>query len=597
MKKILLFTSCLTGFYAAAAPMDVAGPADDRPDYPIADKIPAIIDRLAIAASSAIATAKRPPKTIEQSFRDLQEGIGEIERRLEILTPESKVVAFLGQSGAGKSTLINLLTNNVQVISHGRKFQRIKIDEKSPEISDEFKSHTAYPQLVPYDGPIAGSICGFEQEFYCDLPGFDDNRSPEQRILNAISLKKVLLRDNLKICLVLTDKFGADRRESLSAPLQKIMSILPDDYMAITPNISLVITHTTRDFTGGSSLRADLEKLSGEGGNRQQWQVFLSDILQHGRLGSFRRQKEYQRSEIENFIKLVSDREITKDEMPARVVTFMQGLPGMHQRVITEDRNTIYGMIGAANFTAISKVSISLSDSDDHRLVARLFTHYTIKAIKDYRIDIRKSLQDLQQMPVWKRWWKKMAKRGEALGQGSPIKALTTVGEHTESVSELKKALSGIRQSLALNIDPTVGLLIPEKEITECLEAFYRNIARLEAKGLLGIDPIGEVSSDLQWALGLEKVDNVLFTVAAVGGGAAGATAGIAAGLASAAAGGVVTVGGMVIPFAMPFIHAAAGLGAATGAATAIAKTDVRRDDDKEDAAKLKTKMKRGDTK
>jgi len=128
------------------------------------------------------------------------------------------IVVFLGRTGTGKSTSINYLDPRIHIAASG---SNIILDEAYPNQenaliigTDLNDSETMYPAYHEME----------DGSFFVDLPGFDDSRGPEQNLINAAFIKKIISSANsVKFVFVIPatqmgrDGTGAETLKSISS--------------------------------------------------------------------------------------------------------------------------------------------------------------------------------------------------------------------------------------------------------------------------------------------------------------------------------------------------------------------------------------------
>jgi len=96
-----------------------------------------------------------------------------------------KLVLVIGTTGSGKSTLINCLSGIeyelCEDINFGSTFLQPKEGQPVPpaKVGHDVSSQTLYPQIIPASD---GSF------YFCDCPGFDDNRRGDEAICAALGV-------------------------------------------------------------------------------------------------------------------------------------------------------------------------------------------------------------------------------------------------------------------------------------------------------------------------------------------------------------------------------------------------------------------------
>ncbi|KAM3146895.1 hypothetical protein pb186bvf_001049 [Paramecium bursaria] len=88
---------------------------------------------------------------------------------------QGECVIFYGPTGVGKTTIFSYLNGfNMEIIDNN-KIDILNKQQEDPQIGHGVKAETENPNMKIKN-----------QFFLVDLPGYDDNRSPQQRIINAI---------------------------------------------------------------------------------------------------------------------------------------------------------------------------------------------------------------------------------------------------------------------------------------------------------------------------------------------------------------------------------------------------------------------------
>ncbi len=156
------------------------------------------------------------------------------------------IVLVMGNTGSGKSTLINHLIGNKleeKQNSHGyMRWYRVSGDNApGPKISEKLSSETLYPQVYR-------SRMDNDTFFYCDLPGFQDNRSKTTKIWTHVArdLAVKISKEVVSIIIVISDEeLAASRGENFKI-LNKILTetlSLGSDFN-IPASINIVLTTT-----------------------------------------------------------------------------------------------------------------------------------------------------------------------------------------------------------------------------------------------------------------------------------------------------------------------------------------------------------------
>lgn len=137
-----------------------------------------------------------PGKNETDSIRLLLQAFDDLNNQLDYLTMKKDVaVIFLGLTGSGKTTLVQFLTAGYDSMqSHEVAPGQFIFGGNEKIGSDTITSKTTYPDLV------RDSDTGM---VLCDMPGFQDTRSPTLELIAALSTAQVIENsDNVKLVLV-----------------------------------------------------------------------------------------------------------------------------------------------------------------------------------------------------------------------------------------------------------------------------------------------------------------------------------------------------------------------------------------------------------
>lgn len=203
---------------------------------------------------------------MEENFspKEIIKDIKQLDAELEILWSQNNLtktrILLLGPTGCGKTTLMHLLSGckmvaeivkpNIKKVlccKGGCKASKLKIGHRAV-------AETRIPSIIEED-----------EYLLCDCPGFLDNRSLSQRILNSYSIKKLLTPPcNVKILLFLNQyHFLQDRIISAVNLLDEAEHFF-EDYYQFEECVGLVVTKVEQDITIKQLLESiediDLEK-------------------------------------------------------------------------------------------------------------------------------------------------------------------------------------------------------------------------------------------------------------------------------------------------------------------------------------------------
>lgn len=147
-------------------------------------------------------------------------------------------VLFLGRTGSGKSALVSLLGGGQlqsELIPHTQTY-RIQEGEfvlgSGIEIGNSDLAHTTIPHFVQHDAL-----------YYWDCPGFGDNRSDVQDIVNAYAIQKLLQRGNIRIVGLIEESAFQNERGRLARQIMRdLETLFPNQLDDAYPALSFCIT-------------------------------------------------------------------------------------------------------------------------------------------------------------------------------------------------------------------------------------------------------------------------------------------------------------------------------------------------------------------
>lgn len=168
-----------------------------------------------------------PGRRLTSGGLDLDEMQSLIQRAYpKIETAANKnIVLVLGNLGAGKSSIVDYLLG-CRMRAENRGTRRVAVPEEGQQvyapIGHSFEAQTLFPEVYTN---------GTSSYFYCDCPGFEDNRTLEERICASISTQMAINKaSSVKVMVVIdNNSFRVDRAASfrkLSNTLSKLFSRL-----------------------------------------------------------------------------------------------------------------------------------------------------------------------------------------------------------------------------------------------------------------------------------------------------------------------------------------------------------------------------------
>jgi len=154
------------------------------------------------------------------------------------------VSLLIGSSQAGKSTILNFLGGAVLKVvkcAGGDVFRLSEIPKSLPTdtaraleqiaIGSGFRSETIHVRLLPIHHRGV-------DHYFCDAPGFGDDRGPEVDISNGIGVVSALKKsDGVKIILVFSGAQIGLRREGLQDVFKKVAEIVANGLDEALPKI------------------------------------------------------------------------------------------------------------------------------------------------------------------------------------------------------------------------------------------------------------------------------------------------------------------------------------------------------------------------
>jgi energy-coupling factor transporter ATP-binding protein EcfA2 len=199
-------------------------------------------------------------------IKSLIEGNHEINKKIsEANKNEKENIIVIGNTGAGKSTFVNYMTGAELKIIDGVIKLNYEISEEDanlkerPKIGHTKESLTAVPNYYEYNDSV-----------YWDCPGFGDNRTEEQDILNALYIKKLFNElKKVKIIYVVNytkeidgkkiDDFKSffdmfDDAESLKNKLLTVVTFYEEEKEKFKDIIDYQKNHFKKIFSGDSKV-------------------------------------------------------------------------------------------------------------------------------------------------------------------------------------------------------------------------------------------------------------------------------------------------------------------------------------------------------
>jgi hypothetical protein len=170
-----------------------------------------------------------------------------------------KIVSLLiGSSQAGKSTILNFLagaTLEAVKCAGGDVFRLHEIPTTLPidtqralehiSIGSGFRSETLHVRLLPIHHKG-------KDHYFCDAPGFGDDRGPEVDISNGIGVVSALQKSNgVKIILVFSGAQVGLKKEGLQNVFKKVAEIVANGFDEALPKLLYLFNNGgDRDFHG-----------------------------------------------------------------------------------------------------------------------------------------------------------------------------------------------------------------------------------------------------------------------------------------------------------------------------------------------------------
>lgn len=151
------------------------------------------------------------------------------------------IVVFLGKTHSGKSTLVNFLADKDLQFNDIGKIELVNPnDESAMKIGGGQDSVTSLPKSIPYN-----------KLYFYDLPGFCDNRGPNQSIENAYFIKNIIENANSCKLLFVTPNASYNRGSDDNAidVLKVIDKFIPDQNVQDFSGLIITIhSHIIKDY-------------------------------------------------------------------------------------------------------------------------------------------------------------------------------------------------------------------------------------------------------------------------------------------------------------------------------------------------------------
>jgi len=170
----------------------------------------------------------------------------------------SEMVVFLGNTGSGKSTTINFLQGRAFVSSSTGAsrtpdvMSSTTVKSSGPEIGHGEESKTLEPCLF--------EICGLG--LVCDLPGFEDTRSPEVSIGNAVCISCLLNgAQRLKFCICVKYASLFDRGTSLKLTIKHLEKLFVSRDALLKFSNSIIVAITSAPDTKEQFIRCRVQEI------------------------------------------------------------------------------------------------------------------------------------------------------------------------------------------------------------------------------------------------------------------------------------------------------------------------------------------------
>ncbi|OMJ77061.1 hypothetical protein SteCoe_23413 [Stentor coeruleus] len=180
------------------------------------------------------------------------------EADMKIIVTNQQTINLLGKTGAGKSTTLCLLSDLVPRVEES-DYGEIIIDfdqqeEVKIEIGHSNTSCTTLPNFMNIKG-----------ELYWDCPGFCDNKSIMQEIVNLFCIKKIFDSAlSYKIVLVISfDTIISSRGRELAETLRQLVEMFPE-HNKLFNCLSIIVTKCTNKKYTSNLFVTNLAKMAAE---------------------------------------------------------------------------------------------------------------------------------------------------------------------------------------------------------------------------------------------------------------------------------------------------------------------------------------------